>query len=378
MRSSFELDAGIVYLDAASITPRARAVADVARLAVAHTERPWRNRGWDKPALLQRVRQLAARAVEAEGGDLALTNAVSYGMATAATNVAITPGSRVLALEDDHPSAALVWSRAAAAQGAAFETVPRPADGDWTAAVRRAIAEGGPLSVAVLSPVHWTDGGVVDLAALAPSIRRQGAALVIDATQAAGVLDVDAHALDADFVAFPGYKWMMSPYGLAFLFVHPRHQQGRPLEEHMGGRKAPALKEAGPPGDFSYKPGAERFDRGEREDFLLLSAAAEGLALSLSMDLAEKRERLWRLNDGLCDAISGLGIDVAPRALRAPHIIGLRLAGRSASEVAEALEARQVYVSARRGMLRVAPYLYNDEADIDRFAQVLREVLGSR
>ena len=28
-----------------------------------------------------------------------------------------------------------------------------------------------------------------------------------------------------------GYKWMFGPYSLGFLYVAPRHQQGRPIEE---------------------------------------------------------------------------------------------------------------------------------------------------
>jgi selenocysteine lyase/cysteine desulfurase len=378
MREQFELDEGVVYLDAASITPRAKVVVNAAHQGIAHYQRPWMKRGWDKEALAQRVRSSAALAVGADPLHVALVSAVSYGMATAAANLAIAKGSRILALEDDHPSAALIWARLAIERGAIFETVPRPVDGDWTSAVRTRLDQAGAISVAVLSPVHWTDGSLVDIAQLAPLVRSRGAALVIDATQAAGVMDIDAPALDADFIAFPSYKWLMGPYGLAYLYVHPRHHAGLPLEEHMGARKAPALKEAGSPGDFSHKPGAERFDRGERDDYLALTTAAEGLTLSASVNRAQKREMLWALNDRLCVAIGSMDIAVAPRHLRAPHIIGLRLRTDSASRVADALEQRRVYVSARRGVLRVAPYLYNNDADVDRFVDALREVIGRR
>jgi selenocysteine lyase/cysteine desulfurase len=35
------------------------------------------------------------------------------------------------------------------------------------------------------------------------------------------------------------------------------------------------------------------------------------------------------------------------------------------------LWAQQIYVAPRLGRLRVSPHVYNDEADIDRFAQAL-------
>jgi len=37
----------------------------------------------------------------------------------------------------------------------------------------------------------------------------------------------------------------------------------------------------------------------------------------------------------------------------------------------ETLAAQKIYVAPRLGRLRVSPHVYNDEADIDRFAQVL-------
>ena len=45
-------------------------------------------------------------------------------------------------------------------------------------------------------------------------------------------------ALDPDFVAFPTYKWLLGPYGRAFLYVAKRHQGGVPLEQTSYGRKA--------------------------------------------------------------------------------------------------------------------------------------------
>ena len=73
---------------------------------------------------------------------------------------------------------------------------------------------------------------------MAPALRAQGAALLIDATHSVGVLDLDVRALDPDFVAFPTYKWLLGPYGRAFLYVARRHQGGVPLEQTSYGRRA--------------------------------------------------------------------------------------------------------------------------------------------
>jgi selenocysteine lyase/cysteine desulfurase len=79
--------------------------------------------------------------------------------------------------------------------------------------------------------VHWSDGGVIDLDRVAPTLRARGAALIIDATHAAGVMPLDVNKLDPDFLVFPTYKWVLGPYGRAFLYIAKRHQDGIPLEQ---------------------------------------------------------------------------------------------------------------------------------------------------
>src|SRR6202043_1029466 len=125
-------------------------------------------------------------------------------------------------------------------QGFTVEVVPRPDDGDWTAAVLAAIERHGapPLALVSISSVHWSDGGLVDLDAVAPAARARGAALLIDATHNAGVLALDVRALDPDFLVFPSYKWVLGPYGRAFLYIARRYQDGVPLEQTSYGRRA--------------------------------------------------------------------------------------------------------------------------------------------
>jgi selenocysteine lyase/cysteine desulfurase len=160
-----------------------------------------------------RARAAAARLVGAAPGDIAITGSVSHGIATAALNLELPPGSRVLRVQDEFPSLCLPWDRLARQRGLVVEAVPRPADGDWTAALLEAIDRPGaaPLGVATLTPLHWCDGTPIDLDRVTPAVRRQGGAVVVDATQAVGVLPVDVGRWRPDFLAFPTYKWVLGP-----------------------------------------------------------------------------------------------------------------------------------------------------------------------
>jgi kynureninase len=63
-------------------------------------------------------------------------------------------------------------------------------------------------SVVAVSSVQYATGTVVDISRLRQSIAQVGARLIVDATQAAGAMRVDAAAWDADAVVASGYKWL--------------------------------------------------------------------------------------------------------------------------------------------------------------------------
>jgi len=52
-----------------------------------------------------------------------------------------------------------------------------------------------------------------------------------------GALPLDVKRVDADFVGVAGYKWLLGPYSLGFLYVAPRWQRGRPIEHNWIARK---------------------------------------------------------------------------------------------------------------------------------------------
>ena len=70
------------------------------------------------------------------------------------------------------------------------------------------------------------------LAKVAAALKRLDARFVIDATHGAGVMNLDVRTLDPDFLVFPTYKWVLGPYGRAFLYVAKRWQDGVPIEQY--------------------------------------------------------------------------------------------------------------------------------------------------
>lgn len=372
-RALFDVPRDVAYLNAASWSPIPLATQEAARAAVARKGQPWKLPASFANEQHERARTAAAKLINADPADVALISSVGYGVSTAAKVFSPPKGSRVVVLENDHTSPVLEWQTRAGPQGFTVDTVPQPADGDWTAAILAVVERRGapPVGLASISNVHWSDGGAVDVQRVGTAVKKQGAAFLIDATHSAGVTPMDVQRLDPDFVIFPTYKWLLGPYGRAFLYVAKRHQEGMPLEQTAFGRRDVRAENDVYFADTRYLASARRFDMGERDHFISMEMASLGIELVSSWGTAAVTERLLHLTSRIADGVRSLGVRVPETRLRAPHVLSLAFPGGMPAGLIESLAAEQIHVAPRLGRMRISPHVYNDEADCDRLTAAL-------
>jgi selenocysteine lyase/cysteine desulfurase len=376
-RDLFEMPRDICYLNSASYSPLPLKTLEAGRAAVGRKGTPWTLDPYFANQQHERARAAAARLIGADAADIALIPSISYGVATAAKLLTIARGARIIVLADDHSSPVLEWRTRADAQGFVVETVGRPDDGDWTESVLTAIERSGapPVGLASISSVHWSDGGLLDIEKIGAALRQQGARFLVDATQSAGILAMDLERLDPDFVIFPTYKWLLGPYGRAFLYVAKRHQGGIPLEQTSAGRRDVRAENAVYFTDLRYVPDARRFDMGERDHFISMEMASIGMEMMADWGAAAIAQRLQMLTDRIADGVRGFGASMPERGVRAPHILCLGFKDGMPPGLVEGLASDGVYVASRLGRLRISPHVFNDEEDADRFVEALRRRL---
>jgi selenocysteine lyase/cysteine desulfurase len=376
-RDLFDIPRDICYLNSASYGPLPRRTQEAARDAVGRKGAPWTLDAAFANRQHERARSAAARLINAETSDVALISSVSYGVATVGKILAIPPRMRVLILENDHSSPILEWQTRSTSAAFTIETVRQPPDGDWTSAVLAAIERTGAprLALASISSVHWSDGGMIDLAKVAAALKRQGALFLIDATHAVGVLAMDVKSLDPDFVIFPTYKWLLGPYGRAFIYMAKRHQNGIPLEQTGFARREIRADAEIYFADVSYVPGARRFDMGERDHFISMEMAAIGMEMMAEWGTDAIAERLKMLNGRIADGLSGTRVRIMDARFRAPHILSLGFAGGLPAGLVDGLAADGVHVAPRLSRMRISPHVFNDEEDADRFVAALKKRL---
>jgi len=376
-RALFDIPRQVCYLNAASYSPLPLRTQEAGRAAVGRKGKPWTLAAGFAGEQHERARLAAARLINADSGDIALIPSISYGVATAAKLLTIGRGTRVIVLENDHSSPVLEWRTRADAQGFSVETVGTPSNGDWTSAVLATIEKSGaaPVSLASISSVHWSDGGLIDVEKVSAALRRQGAKFLIDATQSAGVLAMDIKRLDPDFVIFPTYKWLIGPYGRAFLYVAKRHQDGVPLEQISAARRNVRAENDVYFTDISYVPDARRFDMGERDHFISMEMASIGMEMMADWGAAAIAERLQMLTERIAAGLRGTSVNLLDPCFRAPHILSLGFDNGMPAGLIEDLAAEGVYVAPRLGRMRISPHVYNDEVDVDRFVAALTKRL---
>jgi len=372
-RGLFEMPRDICYLNSASYSPLPLRTQEAGRAAVGRKGTPWTLEASFANRQHERARLAAARLINADAADIALIPSISYGVATAAKLLTLPRGARVLVLENDHSSPVLEWQTRADAQGFAIETIRQPDDGDWTSAVLASIERPGapPVALASISSVHWSDGGLIDVQKVGAALRRHGAVFLIDATHGVGVLAMDVKRLDPDFVIFPTYKWLLGPYGRAFIYIARRHQDGIPLEQTAFGRRDVHSENAVYFTDTRYVPDARRFDMGERDHFISMEMAAIGMEMMAEWGAAAIEQRLAMLTERIAEGVRGTGVRVADRHLRAPHVLSLGFQDGLPAGLVEGLASEGIYVAARLRRMRVSPHVFNDELDADRFVAAL-------
>jgi selenocysteine lyase/cysteine desulfurase len=373
-RHLFDIPAEVAYLNVATMGPLPMSASEAGQRGVARKLRPWTIPDTDFFEDTKRLRPLLAALIGADEAGIAFVPSVSYGLATAARNLPLAKGRKILLLEDQFPSNVYTWREHARQTGAVIETVAPRGNESLSEALLNAIT---PDTGLVACPqVRWTDGARIDLVAVGARCREVDAALALDLTQSCGAMVCDVRAVQPDFLVAAGYKWLLGPYATGFLYAAPHRRGGTPLEQNWITREGAS--------DFSrlidytdaYAPGAERYDMGERSNFALLPALQASVQQILDWGVANIEATLAHQNRALSEALGARGLNTGPAADRGAHYLGALLPESAPADLTARLKAENIYVSKRGDRLRITPHLFTSEYDIARFLSALDRHLG--
>jgi len=231
----FLLPAGHHYLNCAYMAPMSRAVEQAGIDGIRAKRAPAEIQPSDFFETGEEIRSVFSRLIDAGAPErIAIIPAASYGVATAAKNIPVSRGQRIVTVQEQFPSNVYTWQAVAASAGAELIAVA-PGDGEgrgarWNQHLLESISR--RTAIVAVPHVHWADGTRFDLEQIGSRCRDVGAALIVDGTQSVGALPIDFRAIRPDVLICAGYKWLLGPYSIGLAYYGPRFAAGIPLEEN--------------------------------------------------------------------------------------------------------------------------------------------------
>ena len=304
-----------------------------------------------------RIRQVVADFIGAPVNNTALIPNFSWGMNGVVQSLRGT--ERVLLYRNDFPSLLLPFT----VNNFSITWVDAP-DGfilDMDA-ITTAI-KNKRVDIVALSHVQWNSGYKADLKVIGDLCREHDVWFFIDATQSLGANVVNLQELNIDVLAASNYKWMNAGFGTGILYVGDRFLAQYPPV--VDGFHSDKVRPANAPGATaaSYEPGSPNM---------------YGLLLLESAILEKNKTGLHHLqqhNYTLTQLVLN-GLAPLPLTIIGGHTMANRcsiVVLKDENGLGGHLAQNNIVVTHRNGLLRVSMDYYNNESDVMRLVEVVRD-----
>jgi selenocysteine lyase/cysteine desulfurase len=229
-------------------------------------------------------------------------------------------------------------------------------------------------SIVSISHVEYTGGQVYDLAALAEVAHAHGALLIVDATQSAGAIPIDAPASGADAIVAGGYKWLCGPFGAAVMYLAP-HLQNTLDPGFVGFRSHNNMWDLSPD-RLEYPDTAKRFESSTMA-FGCIKGLEKSIKYLTDIGIARIYDHNIALADRLIEGLNDLDVEVVSPMTPSERtsIVTCRVRGFDPWEIVQSLKERNIVAHKRQDFLRFSPHVYNTDRDVDRALMELRSLL---
>ncbi len=246
------------------------------------------------------------------------------------------------------------------------------------------IAEhGDELALVLLPGVQYYTGQVLPMQRITAAGHAVGAQVGFDLAHAVGNVELDLHGWDVDFAAWCTYKYLNSgPGGVGAAYVHERHVADPALPKlhgWWGTNKSTRFEmrtefDAIPTVESWQLSNAPILSMAALRASLDIITAAGGMRALRAKSLQQMQFFDRRLEESLGDRV----VSLTPTAVEERGCqSALQITAGNGREVYEQLIAARVLCDWREpDVIRVAPVpLYNSFSDIDRFVDILDEVV---
>ena len=367
LREWFPITRNYNFQNHAAVAPLSRRAAEAMREYVAQAEQKgYLHGGFYKR--IERVRTQAALLINANPDEIAHTKGTSEGISFVANGLTWQSGDNVVIAKCEFPANVYPW-QALRAQGVQVRTV---FEEDGRVPLERLIeAIDARTRVVSISSVQFASGYRSDLVTLGEYCQSKGVFLCVDAIQSLGAFPIDVKAMNIDFLAADGHKWLCAPEGAGIFFVR-KELQGYLHPTTIGWMSMKSRFEYDKH-QFEFAETARRYEAGSYNvaGIFALGAAIE-FALEIGIDKIAQRliALTTRLTTGLRD--KGYRVISSRVPAEASSIVAFISDVHDHEKVRQHLETEhRIVIAERSGRLRSSPHFYNTETEIDQLVDCL-------
>jgi len=367
----FLMEEGLTYLNCANMSLMLKTVKEAGLQALDTRAAPWKISSEDWFTNAEKLRDLASKVFHTNSNNIALIPSVSYGLAAAAKNFKLHAGKEIIVLEQQYPSNYYVWENLASQQNLRIVIIKKGKGKTLTESILEKINT--KTGIIALPNCHWINGTYIDLQRISDASKSVGSYFVLDLSQSLGVLPIDIDKIQPDFAVSVGYKWLLGPYGLGYMYVSKKWQEtGEPLEYSWLTKKGSENFANLTNYVTGYRDGARKFDMGEFPQFNLLPMSIAALQQIDNWEIGAVQAELKKLTDKIIEFKKETDM-FDQTALSVGHISSIPLNNLNVSKLKDRLQNNNVVISFRGTSIRVSPHLYNGFEDIDKLLSSLRD-----
>ena len=361
IRKQFPVTEHSTYLNTAAAGPLARVTQEAAtqyyKSMMEDGDVHWDN--W--LAQREEVRNKVAAFINAEPEEVALTTNTSSGMNVIVD--ALETRGEVISNELEFPVSTLPWMN----RRIPVHFVKPDAGKINIQDIQRQMNQRS--SVISISHVQFSNGFRMDLEELGNAKREH--ALVVNASQSAGVFEIDVKRMKIDALCSTGHKWMLSGYGSGFVYLSRElQQQSRPRSVGWLSMQEPY--------DMKNDELNLRNDVAARTElgcphFAGMFALGASIDLLMGIGIRNIQERALALNTLLTGRLADEGWNVlSPIGGEHERSAETLVAAADPAVLVQKLAKEKIIVTEKPQGIRVATDFFNNEDDIDRLIAALK------
>ena len=213
IRTLFPITKEALYLNNASQAPLNILVHDRLQAYLANELNPVGKKGFDRA----NIRLLLSQLLGGKPAEYALVTSTGVGMGIVAQGLNLEKGDNIVLAEKEHWNNIFPWLQLEK-NGVDIRFAKLNEDNSIDPEAIEELVD-NKTAVVAIAAVRFNSGFRPNISAISKIAHKQGALLVVDAAQAAGMIPIDVVKEEIDVMSGCGFKWLLGLHGTGFLYV---------------------------------------------------------------------------------------------------------------------------------------------------------------